>query len=307
MDNKRLRTSITFVLWAIIVCVFFCVYVSRIAFADSGKGLTLSPLRSELNIEPGTTSGGILTIENSTDKQIVVMLEADEFCAINQQYDYSFSEESEIAKWVTFGKNQVSLRPGETEKVQFKIGVPLSTEPGGYYISLFAGTDIIDLVEGVNSRQRIASLLYITVSGDVSRYGDLISFSSPWFMVSEGRWSAVLQNTGTTHFRTRYDVVIRDILNRDIVSASGDSLILPGTVRLISDTIPTPNFPGIYRAVYTIGLGDVSAKTITTNIFYMPLWLTVLTFIVIVSIICYFCASKLKLINRFVVRLYKRR
>lgn len=238
---------------------------------QSQKGLTLSPLRTELNIAPGTSLDSTLTVTNSTNKPITVDLSAEEFSVINQQYDYAFTVESNVAKWVTIKPLKIELLAGQSKQVSFAVGVPLSAEPGGRYISLFASTDIMTSDNSVSSRQRIASLLYITVLGDVSRLGNLVSLSSPWAVFDNTKWSTALQNTGTTHFRSRYNVQVKSLIGNTVASAmSGEALILPGTVRAISDVLPLPKLPGVYKIIYTIGLGDTPARVETRYMLYMP-------------------------------------
>lgn len=254
--------------------LFFALIITSLHFTNVAamdvKGLTLSPLRTELDITPGTSVDKTLTVTNSTDKVMIVDLNAEEFSVINQQYDYAFTQESEVAKWVTFIPSELTLAAGDSKAVSYRVGVPLSAEPGGRYISLFASTDTGAQDGGVNSRQRIASLLYITVLGDVTRAGHLISLTSPWAINGESKWSVATQNTGTTHFRSRYTVSIHDVLGHDVgTSASGDALILPGTVRLIADTLPLPPFPGLYKYIYTIGLGDTPAVIETRLVLYV--------------------------------------
>ncbi len=235
------------------------------------KGLMLSPLRSELDIAPGTSLDGTLTVTNSTDKVMAVSLDAEAFSVINQQYDYAFTRESALAKWVTFTPAEATLAAGESQTILFTVGVPLTAEPGGRYIGLFVSTNTAIQDGGVSSRQRIASLLYITVTGDVSRVGHLVSLSSPWAVGGDSRWSVAVQNTGTTHFRSRYNVNVQNVVGHAVVaSMAGDALILPGTVRSVSDTLPLPRLPGLYKYIYTIGLGDTPATVETRYVLYLP-------------------------------------
>lgn len=264
-----------FIVTAFFVVNAYC-WSSETAFAQNNtvtatKGLTLSPLRSELEIAPGTSVDGVLTITNSSKNSMAVDLNAEAFSVINQQYDYAFTEESNVIKWVSFENPEINLVAGQIQKVKFTVGVPLSAEPGGRYISLFASTDTGKTTDGLSSRQRIASLLYITVSGDVTREGHLVSLSSPWLVGDRANWSVALQNRGSTHYRSRYNVAIKNIINNSVVATSqGEALILPGTVRSVVDTLPLPQWPGIYKAEFTIGLGDNPAMIVTRYILYIP-------------------------------------
>ena len=277
MKNRgHITKSLTILFGLLVLIVYVCLLPNSVVSAQTSPkplGLTLSPLRSELSIAPGTSLDGALTVTNSTNKPMAVDASAEEFSVIDQQYDYAFTAESDVAKWVTFNPSEVDLSVGASKKMTFTVGVPLSAEPGGRYISLFASTKTGTSDDGVNSLQRVASLLYITVSGDVTRAGHLVTLTSPWEISGNNTWSAAIQNTGTTHFRSRYNVEVRNIFGDGAVaSASGDALILPGTVRLVSDILPAPQLPGIYKVVYTIGLGDTPAKTETRFVLYAPVW-----------------------------------
>lgn len=245
------------------------------------KGLTLSPIRNEFEVSPGTSQDGTLLVANLTDRPMAVNFSVEEFSVINQQYDYAFTLESNVAKWVHFDMTLLTLQPGESRKVNYDVAVPLSAEPGGRYISLFASSETKATDSGVSSMQRVASLLYFTVSGKVSRFGNLVSLTAPSIVSDRVAWSAVVQNTGSTHFRSRYSVKVCDLFDFGLsTAASGEALILPGTVRLLSDNIVMPDFPGIYKAVFTIGLGDSPARTETRYILYAPVWFNCLILII---------------------------
>jgi hypothetical protein len=201
--------TVSILAWLCVSSVFLGVTV--VSAQPVINGLGLSPLRSELNIAPGTSLDSKLTVTDATTTPMTVNFNAEEFSVINQQYDYAFTQESQVAKWVTFTPNTVMLAVGEAKTVSFRVSAPLSAEPGGRYISLFASTDTGTQDGGVSSRQRIASLLYITVIGDVTRAGHLVSLSSPRAINGDSKWSMALQNTGTTHFRSRYTVNIHNV------------------------------------------------------------------------------------------------
>lgn len=259
------------------------------------KGLTLSPLRNELDITPGTSVDGILKVTNSSTAVMTVNFNSEEFSVINQQYDYAFTDESDIAKWVVFDSNEQTLGVGETKNISYRVGVPLSAEPGGRYISLFASTDTNTVESSINSRQRVASLLYINVTGDVTRQGHLISLNLPWLITGPSKFSMVLRNSGTTHFRSRYTINIRNIIsNKTVTEKLGDALILPGTVRAISDDYVLPKLPGIYKVTYMIGLGDTPAITKTEYFLYItPSAMTIIV-VFITLIILYILKLKQK-------------
>lgn len=317
MGHKRLtdfRNITPFISASIVAVILIFTYPLTVSAIDgntpSVKGLTLSPLRAELDIEPGTSLNGVLKVTNFSTKPMLVTMSAEVFSVINQQYDYAFTAESNVVKWVTFNISEINLEPGNSQDIKYTVGVPLSAEPGGRYISLFASTDASESKgTSVESKQRVASLLYITVTGDVSRAGQLISLSSPWVVSGDSTWSAALQNTGTTHYRSRYKLQIKDLIfDEKAAGMSGEALILPGTVRLVPDKLPAPFWPGLYKAVYDIGLGDSPAVTKVKLILYMSVW-SVLVIIIIISLLIFWIYRKLsgKKASLFEGLLYKLR
>jgi len=262
------------------------VYATDNSNSSLTKGLTLSPLRSELEIEPGTSLDGTLKVTNSTDKSMTVALSAEEFKVTNSQYDYKFIAESDISRWVSFKSSEIILKSGENKKVQYTVGVPLTAEPGGYYISMFVSTSVGSPSDGGNSQQRVASLLYITVASDVlgavTRAGHVLSLSSPWLMVNKGTWGMTIQNGGTTHFRSDYSVKIENIFDGKVSENQNSALILPNTIRAISGELSAPSIPGVYKVIYTIGLGDTPNVVETHYMLYLPIWaIAIITTIII--------------------------
>jgi len=180
------------------------------------------------------------------------------------------------------------LKAGESKKIAYTVGVPMTAGPGGLYISLFASTSVGNLDGGANSQQRVASLLYITVAsdvlGDTTQAGHVISLTSPWLVSGKTIWSVALQNAGITHYRSNYEVKINNLFGSEVASSQGSALILPGTVRLVSDTLPLPQWPGVYKIVYSIGLGDTPAVTETRYMLYMPPLATVVAVAIITAL-----------------------
>lgn len=235
------------------------------------RSLGISPLRNELTIAPGTSFDGTLSLTNSGKTPLVVTLDAEAFSVTNEVYDYSFNPSGNGVEWVSFSNNSVTIPPSGLATVTYKVAVPISAEPGGRYISLFASSSPTASSTGVTSINRVASLLYITIAGDVTRTGKVLTFNSPIITFGNPAWSATIQNSGTAHFHSLYSVTVKSLFGGNALkTVQGDSLILPSSVRLISQSIPNPDWIGVYRLDYTIGLGDIPAKQETRWILYLP-------------------------------------
>lgn len=260
-----------------IVRMFVCLLLAVLclpSFAmarDVGGGLAVSPLRSLHDIEPGGEVSDSVEVTNGTDAELTVRMSAEEFDVVNEHYDFSFNPSADVSKWIEFSRDTVSLQPDQSATMGFDIVVPAHAEPGGRYISIFATTSVPSTHGSISSQQRIASLIFVNVGGEVSRSGELKSFDSPLITDGTTRWSMVIANNGTTHFNSQYSVTMQNIFDGGTVAEyKNTSLILPRRDRELNVRIPTPSYIGIYRIAYKIGLGDSPAQTREQFIVFMP-------------------------------------
>jgi hypothetical protein len=256
------------------------------AVTSQDRSLGISPLRNELTIAPGTSFDGKLTLTNSGKDPLSVTFDAEVFSVTDNVYDYAFDPAGTGVNWVTFSAESIEIQPTKSATIGYKVSVPIDAEPGGRYLSLFASSTPTTSETGVTSINRVASLLYITIAGDVTRTGKILTFDSPILSFGNPGWSSTLQNSGTTHFHSPYSVTVKSLFGgAALQSASGDSLILPSSVRLISQPIPMPEWIGIYRLDYTIGLGDLPAKQETRWILYLPPFQALILIAIILTIV----------------------
>ena len=261
-----------------ISAIFVIIAIPLSAHAISAQGLTISPIRTQLTIAPGTVQTGQLNLYNTTSSDMAIAMSAELFSVTDQQYNYSFNPNSPVAGWVRFDASSVTLAPGKSQTINYSINVPASAEPGDRYITLFATTSIVGDNTKASSTERVGSLVYITISGDVSRMGYVISFFTPWTMISSSTWSATLRDSGTSRFTSNYTMSVKTLWDADVSSSSDSSLILAKTIRLIQGSIVEPKIPGIYKLVFTTTLGDSPDVKLVSYILYMPIygWIVVI-------------------------------
>ena len=233
------------------------------------RRLQVSPLRNEISVEAGAAYKGSISLKNTGKATLKVTLSAEAFDVINQNYDYEFIPKAPVSEWVHFTQSDVIIDEGETYVADYLISVPIGAEPGGKYISLFASA-LPSTNDGITSVDRIGSLVYLTVPGDITSPGELVSLKSPLTTTSDFSWSATIRNGGTAHFRSNYAVTAQTLWNTDITKTEGSGLILPASVRLIQGSGTHPEWLGVYKVHYQFGLGDNPTADQTKLLFYLP-------------------------------------
>lgn len=286
MLMRRLLTSF--------LLIFFVSFIRFDVASAAQPNLSLSPVRAEYEIEPGTKQMGNVRITNNYNKPINVDLSAEEFNVINQNYDYVFTEDSDVVKWIGFEEININLAAGESREIGYSLGVPNNAEPGGRYISIFATTDVVGDDNSLISKQRVASLLYVTVQGDVTRTGSLVKFNAPWFITGDGTWSATVRNSGTAHFHSVYSVTVTDVFGSVVYETSDRSLIFPASIKLVTADLPAMNYPGLYIVKYKIGLGDSPQIEKESPLLYLPVWFLISIFSLILFLLTRLIVKKIK-------------
>lgn len=191
----------------------------------------------------------------------------------------------EPGDWVLFENRTFTLASNKSSLLRYQLAVLLKAEPGGRYISVFASTLASESKTNAEPLvQRLSSLLYVTVAGDVTRTGSLLGFTAPKATTKDIAWSAQIRNSGSTHFRTKYVATVSSMFGMRVSEATGDALILPGTVRLVSDKVSIKT-PGIYRIDYALGLGDSPAHKQSTWVVYMLVYAAVIAVIIVGSLV----------------------
>jgi len=284
--------SLIFFAAVLVTAVGFGALLGPPASAQSApeRRLQVSPLRNEISVEAGAAYKGSISLKNTGKATLKVTLSAEAFGVINQNYDYEFNPKAPVSEWVHFTQSDVIIDEGETYVANYLISVPIGAEPGGKYISLFAST-LPSANDGITSVDRIGSLIYLTVPGNITSPGELISLKSPLTTTSDFNWSATIRNGGTAHFRSNYSVTTQTLWNTNIAKTEGSGLILPASVRLIQGSGAQPEWLGIYKVHYQFGLGDTPTADQTKLLFYLPPLQTIAAVGLLIAFISFLTSS----------------
>jgi hypothetical protein len=232
------------------------------------KGLLISPLREYVDVAAGASRAKTFTVANLTENPISVNFSVQAFSVSDYAYDYRFSDPPN--DWVRLSVATLELRPGENRKIPYVVSVPADSPAGGQYYTLFASASLSD--KGIASTVRAATLLYVTVEGELRRTSQLVSSSLPRFAYgTEIPYTLDVKNTGNTHFFANFSGKLQGLSAKPETTGTSH-LLLPGKIRRISGAIPAPLLPGLYKATYgyTTDVGEKVAQT--RFVVFVPPW-----------------------------------
>lgn len=269
LASTTIKISLSILLSALVVSVLSTPTVKAEATAPERR-LQIAPLRTELEIEPGTAYTGIVKLKNTGTEKLLVDLSSEAFSVSSETYDYTFAPDSSNSSWIHFSSDIVEIEPGQIRPVQYAVSVPINAEPGGAYISLF-GASLPAGNGTIQSTDRVGSLLYITVKGDVTRTGSLLGFSTPLAGFGDTPWSARVHNTGTAHFQTNYTIATKTLWGTTVSEQKDSSMVLPNSIRLLQGNLQPPQWLGLYMIHYDIPIGDGGHAIGTRPYLYLPI------------------------------------
>jgi hypothetical protein len=232
------------------------------------KGLLISPLKTYTSLDAGSEKTANFTVANHTEKPITVNLSVKQFSVSDYAYNFTFTEPGN--NWVSLVTKSVELAPNENKKIDYGVRVPAGSAPGGYYYTLFASATLNQ--NGLASTVQAASLLYLTVSGKLIESSTPVgSHISHFAYKHKIPYTIDVKNTGNVHYFAYFSGNLNSVFTKQ--GPTGTShLLLPGTTRQVSESIPAPLLPGFYDAHfgYKTDAGEVFMQS--SYVVYIPPW-----------------------------------
>ena len=269
-----------FIFGVVLVVAIALLPMAASASSPQNKGLYISPLRQELTVNAGKSQPAFFTVANLTDQTMTVSLSVRQFSVADYTYDYKLRSPEQ--DWIKLQTTQVQLAPNKSSKISYDVVTPDKTTPGGYYFALVASTDISG--SGLPGTIQAVSLLYLTVNGNLVRTSVLQNDSIPFLVTgTEIPYQFNVKDTGNVHFSAYFYGQLEGLFGRH-PQVGTSHLLMPGAVRPIGGSIPTPLLPGIYKATYGYKVDFASFVTVkTAYILFIPPWSVIALVLLIVG------------------------
>jgi hypothetical protein len=210
------------------------------------KGLLITPLRQFLSADTGGMVQSSFSVTNQTDGPLDIDLKVEQFSVTDYYYNYTFSQPS--STWVHLSIPSVTLQSRQTQKIAYTVQVPAGTAPGGHYYTLLASATLTS--GSVKNTIQAADLLYLTVGGKLTTVSHLeSSFIRKVNFGHDIPFALNPINTGNVYSFVYVSGELHGLFVEP-PRTSAAHMLLPGHVRTLNDSIPSPVLPGVYRATY---------------------------------------------------------
>lgn len=236
-------------------------------------GISVSPLKQELTVRPGKTVKFKIAVSNNRrkewDRAQTVRFEVADV-SVSEGGVLSFQEPgsqgNSASKWISLGAGELTLEPGQSRAVECTIKAPYSASGECYSAIMVTLEDTGKRDKGVSVTYRIASGVFVTVSGrSFPRKAKItrceVTWPQPMAPASSTqpapqpagpeplKVSLVLQNTGQARFNATGKISIFDAHSRRVFTApltSKRPCVFGGDSRLFEASLDRPLAAGQY-------------------------------------------------------------
>jgi hypothetical protein len=203
------------------------------------SALTVSPVRFEIQGDPGQTLFGEIELHNEQAITRTFYSSFENFEARGEGGEPRFVPgRTGLAAWIET-EPRIVLEPEERKKIPFSINIPLNADPGGHFAAIFFGTAPPEQApgqEGVVVGARIGVLVLLSVAGEIKEGGGIAEFGT------ENRFFTSLPvaifyrfaNDSGDRIMPRGEIKIRNTIGMKTAVLDANPVlgnILPGSVR----------------------------------------------------------------------------
>jgi hypothetical protein len=290
---------------------------------NGGNGYKISPVRTDLTINPGETKTTDVYIQNVSsaveDLQVVIN---DFQASTNESGTPALLLNGKQApqhslKQYVLPSSDFTLQPNEQKDVKITIAIPEDAVAGGYYGAVRFAPANVDASKNVTLSASVASLILVKVPGNIKEQVGIASFDarvddhSRSVFTSSKNISAVVrfQNTGDVQEEPFGKIILKkggkELATYEINNTDPRGNVLPGSIRKFSVKLTKVSSIGKYTLQGNFGYGSNGQLLSASTTFYViPLWAIIVGIVVILLILAaiFLLSRKLRAHNRRVAR-----
>lgn len=269
----------------------------KISLAQSALGLTAIPPRLEIAVEPGQIVTKEIKIRNESKNEKTISTSIRDFIVTDdlgtplqiENADQSTNRWT-ASTWIQTSPSTIKLKPGETKSIILTVITPENALAGGHYAMVLhtPKNDITINQTGAAVETNVGTLVYITVSGDITENASIKKFSAPKFSeYGPIDFKTIITNLSTVHITPAGSINIYNTFGFQTNQIKLDNTnIFPYTSREFLNTLNRKLMFGRYKAQINATYGTTGQLLSATTFFWViPYKLIILVTVIIVVII----------------------
>ena len=296
------------VVLAMTACLLLCQGpATAFAAPSAANGYRLSPVRTDLNIDKGSSDTITVYIQNASSAVENLEVVIDDFQAPTNETGYPSlllngvqAPNHSLKQFTTALNPTFTLQPNQQEAVNVLIKIPDNAVSGGYYGAIRFFPQGSPGTKNVNLSASIASLVLITVPGNLKEQLSIAGFGVSQgsstvthdFFLSNKNLQAItrFKNSGNVQEQPFGKIQLKrgsTVLNTyGVNNSASPGNVLPDSIRLFSVTINKVGWYGKYKVQGNFGYGSKGQLLSAESTFYViPILFIILAILLILLII----------------------
>ncbi len=274
------------------------------AKSEAPNALRITPVRTDIAVDPGASKTVKVTITNPSNAQVTVRAIQNDFVAGDERGtpalvldETEYAEKHSLKRFMKPLEN-VTIPANASVIVETVIEVPADAEPGGYFGALRFAPVSPDSGGQVNLSASAASIILLKVNGEVTEGLTLTDFAvqrngKPGALFSDGSNMTAFvrfKNDGSVQLAPIGKVSVTKgntiVSESDFNNQAPQDMILPDSARRWDVPLKNINGFGYYTvtATFTYGSNNQSVEVIK-SFWVIPVWLAITAAVVALVIV----------------------
>ncbi len=290
------------------------------AKTGGGNGLRVSPVRSDLTINPGKTQTLTITVTNVTSTPATFQTVVNDFIANPNETGNpaiildptKFAPNHSLKRYIA-PVSDFTLAPGQQKGVVVTINVPANATGGGYYGAIrFAPAGTTGPNQTVSLAGSVGSLVLVKVPGDIKEQLSIASFDarvkdspSSFFTDNKGIAATVrFQNFGNIQEEPFGKILLKNrsgkiIATYEVNIEDPPGNVLPDSIRKFSVPVNKVGSFGQYKLEGNFGYGTKGQLLSASTTFYIIPLSIIIAFIALVLLLIFLIFGLPRLIRAY--------
>jgi len=306
--------------------------ISKAYAADAnGNGIKVSPVRTDVTINPGESKTVTMTVQNVTGSEATFQAIINDFVANTENGEPAlildsskYAPSHSLKRYISTIQN-FSLKAGESKNINVVVSIPSSAAGGGYYGAVRFAPASSDGGKNVTLSASVGSIILVRVPGDIKDDMTISSFDvrrgadgvagSSFFVTNKDLYATIrFRNNGNVHEQPFGKVQLlkggKIQQETEINNVTPKGNVLPDSTRRFNIKLDKVSAFGKYTVQGNFGYGTSGQLlTASTTFWVIPLALivAVIVGIIIVLALIFGLPRAIKAYNRNVLRKAGRR
>jgi hypothetical protein len=271
LQFKKLKKTIAI---SAILLVLMGVGIAKAQEATRTVTIAYPTLVHKLN--PGDSTEGITKVINQSTSILTFKLSIQDFIVTdtvgtpNILPPSTLGNKYSAAAWIGATPETFTLKPGESQKVNYYVQVPKDAKPGGHYAALVYTPVVSEGVKGSGStvNSQLGSLFYITINGPINEQVSVTKFfANPFQEYGPVNILTQLKNLGDLHTAPKGTITVSGLFFNQTQNLPTHN-IFPEAARDFSNTFGKSLMVGQYKATLMGSYGASNNLPLVATVYF---------------------------------------